>query len=163
MSSPSDEEMTPELRRALAELPRECDAGKMLEERTVRALRAQGLLSAGAPRRLQFPAAWIAAEGSSAGASRRGCPSPNRTMRTSRTTRATESFSCKSACSTPETSGAQVKSRSPVAREREETAACSRKRRGAQDTAMTEHSPGMRPFAQWLNRSIGKAAEKSLG
>ena len=41
-----DEEMTPELRRELAALPREQDPGRLLEERTVRALRERGLIEA---------------------------------------------------------------------------------------------------------------------
>jgi hypothetical protein len=60
MSTPEDE-LTPAIREALAALPREREPGRMLEERTVRALRGQGLLEApqrGAAR-VRFPAAWI--------------------------------------------------------------------------------------------------------
>lgn len=56
-----DEEMTPELRRRLAALPREHDPGRLLEERTVRALRDRGLIEApragGRVRRI--PMAWL--------------------------------------------------------------------------------------------------------
>ena len=59
MSSLPEDEPTPELLHALAQLPREREAGRMLEERTVRALRGEGLLST--PRRIHFPAGWMAA------------------------------------------------------------------------------------------------------
>ena len=56
-----DEEMTPELRRELAALPRERDPGRLLEERTVRALRERGLIetakAGGRVRRI--PRAWL--------------------------------------------------------------------------------------------------------
>ena len=56
-----DEEMTPELRKELAALPRERDPGRLLEERTVRALRERGLIEApkagGRVRRI--PMAWL--------------------------------------------------------------------------------------------------------
>ncbi|HYR09202.1 MAG TPA: hypothetical protein VEQ60_15570 [Longimicrobium sp.] len=56
-----DEEMTPELRRELAALPRERDPGRLLEERTVRALRERGLIetvkAGGRVRRI--PMAWL--------------------------------------------------------------------------------------------------------
>lgn len=56
-----DEEMTPELRRRLDALPREQDPGRLLEERTVRALRGRGLIEApragGRVRRV--PMAWL--------------------------------------------------------------------------------------------------------
>jgi hypothetical protein len=57
-----DEEMTPELRGQLSALPRERDPGRLLEERTVRALRDRGLIEApkagGRVRRI--PRAWLA-------------------------------------------------------------------------------------------------------
>lgn len=56
-----DEEMTPELRRHLAALPREREPGALLEERTVRALRERGLIetrkAGGRVRRI--PMAWL--------------------------------------------------------------------------------------------------------
>jgi hypothetical protein len=56
-----DEEMTPELRRQLDALPRERDPGRLLEERTVRALRERGLIetarAGGRVRRI--PMAWL--------------------------------------------------------------------------------------------------------
>jgi hypothetical protein len=66
-----DDELTPEERAMFAALPREHEPGRLLEERTVRALRDRGLLQAplAAPaqtvaaaevkRRLRFPAAWV--------------------------------------------------------------------------------------------------------
>jgi hypothetical protein len=60
MSSLPDDELTPELKDALAALPRERTPSRMLEERTVRALRAEGLLAAGGARWIRFPAAWMA-------------------------------------------------------------------------------------------------------
>ena len=54
-----DTELTPELRAALAALPREREPGRLLEERTVRALRERGLVQPQERRRLRFPAAWI--------------------------------------------------------------------------------------------------------
>lgn len=59
-----DDELTPEERARFAALPREREPGRLLEERTVRALRERGLLHAPAQqadvrRRLRFPAAWI--------------------------------------------------------------------------------------------------------
>src|SRR6059058_1394565 len=56
-----DDELTPQERAMFAALPREREPGRLLEERTVRALREQGLLRAtAAPGRiLRFPAAWI--------------------------------------------------------------------------------------------------------
>lgn len=60
-----DDELTPDERARFAALPREREPGRLLEERTVRALRERGLLQARAPvqadarRRLRFPAAWI--------------------------------------------------------------------------------------------------------
>ncbi|HET7230322.1 MAG TPA: hypothetical protein VFJ16_09985 [Longimicrobium sp.] len=59
-----DDELTPAERELFAALPREREPGRLLEERTVRALREQGLLKAPAQqaetaRRLRFPAAWI--------------------------------------------------------------------------------------------------------
>lgn len=52
-----DGDTTPELREALAALPRERAPGRLLEERTVRALRERGLLQA--PARRRPPAAWL--------------------------------------------------------------------------------------------------------
>ncbi|MBW3572312.1 MAG: hypothetical protein KY467_14520 [Gemmatimonadetes bacterium] len=56
-----DREMTPELRSRLAALPRERDPGRLLEERTVRALRQRGLVetpvAGGRVRRLRI--AWL--------------------------------------------------------------------------------------------------------
>src|SRR5690349_21240103 len=59
-----DNELTPAERELFAALPREREPGRLLEERTVRALREQGLLKAPVQqadtrRRLRFPAAWI--------------------------------------------------------------------------------------------------------
>jgi len=62
-----DDELTPAERELFAALPRERDPGRLLEERTVRALRERGLVHAPAPpavaadarRRLRFPAAWV--------------------------------------------------------------------------------------------------------
>jgi hypothetical protein len=51
-------ELTPDVRAALAALPRERHPGTLLEERTVRALRERGLLRPHG-RRLRFPAAWV--------------------------------------------------------------------------------------------------------
>jgi len=62
-----DTELTPEERELFAALPRERDPGRLLEERTVRALRERGLLeapatpSAAKPRRvIRFSPAWLA-------------------------------------------------------------------------------------------------------
>jgi hypothetical protein len=61
-----DDDLTPEERAMFAALPREREPGRLLEERTVRALRERGLLQAAAspavarPRRvIRFPA-WLA-------------------------------------------------------------------------------------------------------
>lgn len=56
-----DEEMTPELRRELAALPRERTPGALLEERTVRALRDRGMIetSKADGRVRRIPRAWI--------------------------------------------------------------------------------------------------------
>ena len=54
-----DDALTPELRAALAALPREREPGRLLEERTVRALRERGLVQPRDARRVRFPAAWI--------------------------------------------------------------------------------------------------------
>ena len=57
-----DDELTPAERAAMESLPRERDPGVALEERIVRALRAQGLLAPPVPIRLVPPAlAWLAA------------------------------------------------------------------------------------------------------
>jgi hypothetical protein len=62
----TDEALTPEERALFDALPREREPGRLLEERTVRALREAGLVRPAAPavaspaaRRLRFPAAWI--------------------------------------------------------------------------------------------------------
>jgi hypothetical protein len=60
-SQPEDEMLPVELRDALAGLPREREPSALLEERTVRALRAQGLLAAKPSRRIRFPRVWMAA------------------------------------------------------------------------------------------------------
>lgn len=63
---PNDDELTPQERAAFAALPREREPGRLLEERTVRALRDGGLLHPRRPdavealRRIRFPAQWIA-------------------------------------------------------------------------------------------------------
>lgn len=65
--NPHDEmepELTPAERELFAALPREREPGRLLEERTVRALRERGLLHERTPavdarRRFRFPAAWI--------------------------------------------------------------------------------------------------------
>jgi len=66
--NPHDEmesELTPAERELFAALPREREPGRLLEERTVRALRERGLLHERTPavegrrRVLRFPAAWI--------------------------------------------------------------------------------------------------------
>jgi hypothetical protein len=56
-----DDDLTPEERAAFAALPRERDPGEMLEERTVRALRAHGLI--GRPERhgIMLSPAWLTA------------------------------------------------------------------------------------------------------
>lgn len=56
-----DEGMTPELRRALEALPRERDPGRLLEERTVNALRQRGMIeTARADGRVRrIPRAWL--------------------------------------------------------------------------------------------------------
>lgn len=56
-----DDELTPAERAAFAALPREREPSRLLEERTVRALRERGLVQrAGTVRRFRFPASWIA-------------------------------------------------------------------------------------------------------
>jgi len=57
-----DDELTPRERALFDALPREREPGRLLEERTVRALRERGLVraSAAAPaRRIRFSAAWV--------------------------------------------------------------------------------------------------------
>ena len=61
MSTHDEDEMTPDLRNQLAALPRERDPGRLLEERTVRALRERGMIetakAGGRVRRI--PRAWL--------------------------------------------------------------------------------------------------------
>ena len=56
-----DDELTPQERAAFDALPREREPSRLLEERTVRALRERGLVHASTAGRrgLRFPAAWI--------------------------------------------------------------------------------------------------------
>ena len=56
-----EDDLTPEERAMFAALPRERDPGRLLEERTVRALRERGLVHAAAkPRRaIRFHAGWM--------------------------------------------------------------------------------------------------------
>jgi hypothetical protein len=56
-----DDELTPDERERFAALPRERDPGRLLEERTVRALRERGLVHApGKPRRvIRFHPGWL--------------------------------------------------------------------------------------------------------
>ena len=56
-----DDELTPDERERFAALPRERDPGRLLEERTVRALRERGVLHAPAkPRRvIRFHPGWL--------------------------------------------------------------------------------------------------------
>jgi hypothetical protein len=61
-----DGDLTPEERAAFAALPREREPSRLLEERTVRALRENGTIQAparvgGGAGRIRFPASWIAA------------------------------------------------------------------------------------------------------
>ncbi|HUK63350.1 MAG TPA: hypothetical protein VLV15_08455 [Dongiaceae bacterium] len=60
-----DDELTPAEREAFRALPRELDPGRLLEERTVNAVRERGLFAGGQPRRvrfgLPFHPAWVAA------------------------------------------------------------------------------------------------------
>jgi hypothetical protein len=53
------EELPPEIRSALATLPREAEPGRLLEERTVRALREAGVIAAPAARPRRFRAGWL--------------------------------------------------------------------------------------------------------
>lgn len=61
MSTHDEDDMTPDLRSQLAALPRERDPGRLLEERTVRALRERGLIEAPAAggRVRRIPRAWL--------------------------------------------------------------------------------------------------------
>jgi hypothetical protein len=56
-----DDELTPDERALFAALPRERDPGRLLEERTVRALRDRGLVqAAGKPKRvIRFHPGWL--------------------------------------------------------------------------------------------------------
>ncbi|MBB4636318.1 hypothetical protein [Longimicrobium terrae] len=57
---PHEDELPPALLNALRGLPRERQPGRLLEERTVRALRENGLVQAAAPRGIRrLPMAWI--------------------------------------------------------------------------------------------------------
>lgn len=60
LDSDHDDALTPAERAAFDALPRERTPGRLLEERTVRALRERGLLTEPAPRRVRLPGAWIA-------------------------------------------------------------------------------------------------------
>jgi hypothetical protein len=61
MNGHDEDELDPGLRARLAALPREQDPGRLLEERTVRALRERGMLQAPAAhgRVRRIPAAWL--------------------------------------------------------------------------------------------------------
>lgn len=57
---PQDDDLAPELRARLAALPRERDPGRLLEERTVRALRERGMIQPAAGGRLRrIPVLWL--------------------------------------------------------------------------------------------------------
>ena len=58
MRDDGPDELTPEELRLFAALPREREPGRLLEERTVRALRERELV-APPGRRLRFPTAWV--------------------------------------------------------------------------------------------------------
>jgi hypothetical protein len=65
LHDPLDGELTPDEMAAFAALPREREPSRLLEERTVRALRERGVVNApararGGAGRLRFPASWIA-------------------------------------------------------------------------------------------------------
>lgn len=61
MNEHDEDELTPDLRSQLSALPRERDPGRLLEERTVRALRERGLIEAPAAggRIRRIPRAWL--------------------------------------------------------------------------------------------------------
>jgi hypothetical protein len=61
MSTHHEDDLTPDLRTELAALTRERDPGRLLEERTVRALRERGLIEAPAAggRVRRIPRAWL--------------------------------------------------------------------------------------------------------
>lgn len=61
MNEHDENELTPELRNQLSALPRERDPGRLLQERTVRALRERGLIEAPAAggRIRRIPRAWL--------------------------------------------------------------------------------------------------------
>jgi hypothetical protein len=61
MNEHDEDDLTPDLRNQLAALPRERDPGRLLEERTVRALRDRGLIEAPAAggRIRRIPRAWL--------------------------------------------------------------------------------------------------------
>jgi len=56
-----DLDLTADEREALRALPRERDPGELLEERTVRALRARGLIRSSGPPRFAISPAWASA------------------------------------------------------------------------------------------------------
>jgi len=56
-----DDDLTPEERSALQALPRERSPSDLLEQRTVHALHARGLLRVSRSRRMFFPPAWVGA------------------------------------------------------------------------------------------------------
>ena len=61
MNDHDEDELTPDLRNALRSLPRERDPGRLLEERTVRALRERGMIAreAGGGSIRRIPRAWL--------------------------------------------------------------------------------------------------------
>ena len=61
MNDHDEDELTPDLRNALRSLPRERDPGRLLEERTVRALRERGMIvrEAGGGSIRRIPRAWL--------------------------------------------------------------------------------------------------------
>jgi hypothetical protein len=60
MSTHDEEDLTPDLRNQLSALPREMDPGRLLEERTVRALRERGMIQAAPGGRVRrVPRSWL--------------------------------------------------------------------------------------------------------